>query len=65
VGVHHLSPKEPECYKMLHRVSYRLGSCGHNNEPFGFMRGEEFLDLPSDIQLLKEDAATPLNYVPV
>jgi hypothetical protein len=31
------------------------GSCEHGNAPEGSMKGEEFLDQPSDCQLLKED----------
>jgi hypothetical protein len=41
-----------KCYK-----GPRVGSCEQGNEPSGSIKGEEFLDLLSDYQLLKKDAA--------
>jgi hypothetical protein len=33
------------------------GSCGHNNEPLGSIKSEEFLDKTSDGQLLTQVCA--------
>jgi hypothetical protein len=34
------------------------GCCEHGNEPWGSVKGEKFLDLLNDFQLLKEGSAS-------
>jgi hypothetical protein len=33
-----------------------MGSCEHGNEPLGFIKGDKFLALLSDYQILKENS---------
>jgi hypothetical protein len=36
--------KRPACYKMLHKALKLVGSCEHDNEPSGSIKGRKFLD---------------------
>jgi hypothetical protein len=41
-----------------------VGSCEHSNEPLGFIKGREFLDMLRDYQLVKKDSAQRKQFLP-
>jgi hypothetical protein len=40
------------------RIGFKLGSCENGNEPSGFIKGDQFLDLLENCLFLKMDTAS-------
>jgi hypothetical protein len=56
-GLITLQYKQLVYYEMLYRASELAGSCEHNNEPSGSIKGGELVDWLGDCWLLKKDSA--------